>query len=85
MSLNVSFGNLNTSRLNEASKWFSEFASTSIRKPQRSSSLPEGLVRTLGGLKLDGVFSLGFELAYDTTDIEAMRVGLGEVRMDGAP
>jgi monofunctional biosynthetic peptidoglycan transglycosylase len=52
------------------------------------SSIPEGLVRTLGGLKLDGVFSLGFELAYDTTDIEAMRVGLdvkNECRVTYAP
>lgn len=52
------------------------------------SSLPEGLVRALGGLKLDGVFSLGFELVYDTADVEAMRVGLdvkNECRVTYAP
>ena len=52
------------------------------------ASIPEGLVRSLGGLKLDGVFSLGFELAYDSTNVEAMRVGLdvkNECRVTYAP
>src|SRR5688572_16581694 len=44
MSLNVSFGNISSSRLKADSKWFSELASRSIRNPHRSSSLPEGLL-----------------------------------------
>jgi monofunctional biosynthetic peptidoglycan transglycosylase len=52
------------------------------------SSIPEGLVKDLGGMRLDGVFALGFGLEYDTADIEAMRVSLdvkNECRVTHAP